>query len=376
MFKVFRFQQILKLCLFFFSLSLLLMLSKENFESVKTSISVFLTSVMPSLFPFVLFTEIILNTEIISLLSKLFGKPLSKLFLISKSACPGVIIGYLCGFPMGAKAVNQLYEERQISKKEGQNLLSFINNCNPAFILSTIGIAIFYQLKVGIILLISHILSSVLVRRLTYSRNIIHEKPIKSNSAVKNTLKKKEFTSFFDLLKHSIFSAFITMGNILGFIILFNLLFNVLKIFLMKLEIPSLIIAVLSSLFEVTRGCKDIYDLSLGFSLKVSLTSFALGFSGLCILCQIYATVYQNKFSFTHLFCHKLLQGIFSFIITYVLLLFIPITDTLAPVYGTIDPMSQYYLTNMKISYLVSTFVILMGIGVYYILDKKWHKKR
>ena len=97
-------------------------------------------------FPFIFFTEFILNTDILTTIQNSTGKIFSKLFSVTKKASPAIITGFLCGFPMGAKTVASLYEKDEISREESENLLKFINNCNPAFILSTIGIGILYRI--------------------------------------------------------------------------------------------------------------------------------------------------------------------------------------------------------------------------------------
>ena len=137
-YKSYKLKNILNIVIFCISLSVLLIFSKDNFENVKKSVSIFISSIIP----FIFFTEFILNTDILGTIQKTCGKFLSKFFNISEKSSPAVITGFLCGFPMGAKTVSKLYEDSEISKYEADKLLLFINNCNPAFILSTIGIFI------------------------------------------------------------------------------------------------------------------------------------------------------------------------------------------------------------------------------------------
>ena len=160
-YKSYKLKNILNIVIFCISLSVLLIFSKDNFENVKKSVSIFISSIIPSLFPFIFFTEFILNTDILGTIQKTCGKFLSKFFNISEKSSPAVITGFLCGFPMGAKTVSKLYEDSEISKYEADKLLLFINNCNPAFILSTIGIGIFHNIYIGILLAISHYISSI-----------------------------------------------------------------------------------------------------------------------------------------------------------------------------------------------------------------------
>ena len=42
----------------------------------------------------------------------------------------------LCGYPMGAKLAHDLYIDQQISRREGEYLLTFSCNASPAFIIS------------------------------------------------------------------------------------------------------------------------------------------------------------------------------------------------------------------------------------------------
>lgn len=381
-FHTYRFKKILSLILFAGVLLLLLFLSKENFESVKSSVMLFLTSVLPSLFPFILFTEIVLHTDVIDSLSRILGSLFSKLFHVDKNASSAIIIGFLCGFPMGSKAVSTLYEQRKISKKDADVLLTFVNNCNPAFILSTIAIGVFYHMQIGILLLISHLIASLLIGifyGFKYRHPIIHENGQNLNSFTQKTtnyIKKEESTqpSFFVLLKKSILNAFVTLGNILGFIIIFNLLFHILSVFLTSLQVPPAILATLSGIFEITNGSHAIYLAGLTLNTTICLVSFVLGFSGLCIIAQIYSTICDQGFKLLPLLKAKGLHGILSCLLTYILLMWFPIQDTGVNVFSSMDMtglQNNEYVQTMKASYLCSAFAIIGILALYYFYQKR-----
>ena len=65
-YKSYTLKNILNIFIFLISLFILLIFSKDNFSSVKSSISIFISSIIPSLFPFIFFTEFILNTDILN----------------------------------------------------------------------------------------------------------------------------------------------------------------------------------------------------------------------------------------------------------------------------------------------------------------------
>ena len=72
-YKTLKINNLSKIFIFCFILFLLFGFSKQNYESAKNTINIFLFSVMPSLFPFMLFTEIILKTDVIDTISEIFG---------------------------------------------------------------------------------------------------------------------------------------------------------------------------------------------------------------------------------------------------------------------------------------------------------------
>ena len=295
-------------------LSFLFIFQQTNYITVKNTITIFLNSVLPSLFPFILFTNILINSDIISQLTSIFKK-FSDIISV-------IIIGFLCGYPMGAKITNKYYLDGKISKKQAYFLMSFVNNCNPIFILSTIGICIFNNIYIGLILCISHYLSSLIIGFIYFTHNsIIHEIEEKSNIFKQNS-NKKLHKSFFEIVDESIKSSFIVLGNILAFILIFNLIFAILENILLKLNISPNIIYTLSSMFEVTNGCRLLYlNSTLNSNLVISIISFALGFSGFSIIFQIYSCIYKAQVKLTHIVKYKLLQGSLSFFITFIILM-------------------------------------------------------
>lgn len=377
-YKSYNIKDILKLMLFFIILSILLIFSKDNFKSVTSSINIFISSIIPSLFPFIFFTEFMLSTDILNLLKDVTGKLLSKVFKISKTSAPAIITGFLCGFPMGAKTVATLYENNSISKKEASKLLCFVNNCNPVFILSTIGIGILHNLKLGIILCISHYLSSILIGIIFFRKssiNIIHEKGLKLNSLDKNNYITDE--SIFEITKKCIKNTFSTLLMILGFMIIFNLCFTILEKILIILNVNQNVLGIVSGIFEVTSGINNIFNLEITSNYKILTISFLLGFSGLCIISQIYSTISKYSFSFIKLLFWKLIHGIISVIFTYIAIKYTNISiNNVTEVYNSADDtLREYYMLNMKYSYLLSTGIILLFLYIYYLTKKVAYKK-
>lgn len=105
-------------------------------DGVRQGIELSLYSVIPSLLPFMVLTNIMLKYNLCEYISYLFNPLLSKIFRISSNGCFAIIIGFTCGYPMGAKIVGDLYNNNLISKSEAGYLITFCNNCSITFLLN------------------------------------------------------------------------------------------------------------------------------------------------------------------------------------------------------------------------------------------------
>ena len=74
----------------------------------------------------------------------------------------------------------------------------------------------------------------------------------------------------------------------------------------------------------MTNGCSIISTLSLSLPLKLSIISFLCSFSGLAVIAQVSSFVSETKINYSKYIFFKIIQGIFSFIITYILFKLLP----------------------------------------------------
>lgn len=347
--------KISKLVILIIGLLSLFIFQESNFLTVKNTVNIFFSSVLPSLFPFILFTNIIINCDLISSITNIFKK-YSHLISI-------IIIGFLCGYPMGAKITYKYYIDGKITKKQANFLMSFANNCNPIFILSTIGICIFNNIHVGIILCISHYISALVIGFAYFTHNnIIHEDSQKSNSFKKNGFKNLH-KSIFEIIDDSIKSSFVVLGNIFAFIVIFNIIFAAIETILIKLDVSNSLIYSLSALFEVTNGCRLIYlNSNLDFNIIICLISFMLGFSGLSIIFQIYSCIYKANIKVYHIIKYKLIQGIISFAITYIILKFKNIKTTNISLSSSLSNTLEFTSSSYFIIFVSILFVLVFAI--------------
>ena len=93
------------------------------------------TKMIPALFPMMIFSGIMIRMNLCEQFVGFIYPVFRFLFRMSKSACYVLFFGFLCGFPMGAKTINDLSERKCISETEAEFLLMFCNNIGPAYFL-------------------------------------------------------------------------------------------------------------------------------------------------------------------------------------------------------------------------------------------------
>lgn len=116
----------------------LLLYSKSNIEAAKIGLTLWATSVVPSLFPFFVATELLYYTNFINILEKLFTKFMRPVFNVPGKSAIALILGNLSGYPIGAKLACNLLENEQCTKIEAERIIAFTNNSGPLFIVGTV----------------------------------------------------------------------------------------------------------------------------------------------------------------------------------------------------------------------------------------------
>ena len=129
---------VLPLILILFTCSLIIF-SKTNLNAAKNGLILWANSIVPTLFPFFVATELLSHTNFTYYLGKLLNPFMKPLFNIRGEGAFGLIMGIISGYPVGAKIAANFRKNNICSKEECERLLSFTNNSGPLFIIGTVG---------------------------------------------------------------------------------------------------------------------------------------------------------------------------------------------------------------------------------------------
>jgi hypothetical protein len=175
-----------------------------------------------------------------------------------------------------------------------------------------------------------------------------------------------KISSPFDILLTSMLNSFKTLGIILGYLIIFSLIPNLL---LAHLPIAELLKDIVIGLFELTTGLQAISSVQINTTTLILLASFILSFSSFMIIFQVYSFVYKIGIKLKEIILYKLLHGIISAIITYVILklnIFTISQDIPASLNLNMLQTNPYILPSLYVYIILSTIVVL-----YLTLKKK-----
>lgn len=139
--------------------------------AVQDALTLCVRTVIPSLFPFFIVTGLLVQFGLDSILRPLCTPLMRPLFRLRGECAVPLLAGFLGGYPTGARSVAQLYAQGSLTQQEAEQLLGFCNNCGIGFLVGFVGAGIFQSVRIGIALLVLHILSALLAGVVLCRRN-------------------------------------------------------------------------------------------------------------------------------------------------------------------------------------------------------------
>ena len=309
----------------------LILFSQSNIIAVKNALNIWINNVIPSLLPFFMATELLNHTTLPKTIGNLFNKIMRPLFNVPGIGAYALLMGIISGYPVGAKIVTDFRNQDLCTKEEAERLITFTNNSGPLFILGTVGISLFYDTSIGLLLLLTHLLACISVGIIFrfWKRNQIEKRNI---NTIETTVTAH---SLGEVLSQSILSAIHSVVLIGGFIVLFGLILSILqKTYIFNLFyfllLPCFqlvgihsewIIPILTGLLELTNGVVSVAAVtSRNLGMNVIVCAFLLGFGGISIMLQVFSILSKSDISIRPYILGKLLQGTLAAFYTFLLL--------------------------------------------------------
>jgi len=294
----------------------MLLFPKQVFDGASEGLLLWFNSVLPTLLPFIILSNLLIKTRSADWLARITGPLLRPIFRVSGHGSLAVVTGFLCGYPMGSKVIADLLREKQISFCEAQYLLSFCNNASPIFIISYLSLQNLGQEKLAApmlaILLLSPVLISFLTRRFYKNPNAPAKDPVKSPA---KTNAENE-----SLIDSCIMNGFEVITKVGGYIILFSIFLSLAKM----LPAPGFLFQyfLLPSL-EITGGISLLCKSALSAPQTILLCTFCTSFGGWCAAAQTKCMAAGTGLSIKSYIIQKLATALAASMLCYIYLRFL-----------------------------------------------------
>lgn len=263
--------------------------------------------IIPALFPYMIITDFLVKTGSISFVCAPLCAFFKKANITAEAAAP-CITGLLCGAPVSARTVKELYESGRLTSEESDALLCAANPTSPAFIICAVGCGMLGSVRIGVIIWSFSFLISFLCALFFLPKKSQKEIPIRASESSKhNTL---------EALNLSIKDAAVSVINISSVVVFFYTLSHTLSDIMAEFELSGSIIAFVCGLFEIGVGC----DMSTCSPyLQKELCAFIVGFGGISVLMQVKCEAHGNA-KLSKYLVSKLLCGLLCSLFVFLLL--------------------------------------------------------
>lgn len=273
---------------------------------------------IPSLFPFMVLSAFIVKSGFADLVGKYLSPVTKRLFHTDGNVGAVILLGFIGGFPVGAKGVASLYDEGKIDLETAKALTMFLVGGGPGFVVFVVGNSLYKSTTAGLLLWLCQIITQIILgifscRKIKYSPQAFATgKRLPISNAIVNATES------------GINSILLMCGMVIVFSSAFAVfedlqITNFISNLLININIPpSISKSILSVMWEVTNGCNTCCDNVT----PVWFVSFALGWGGICVHFQIYAltmSIDLPKIKFT---LYRLAQGVISSLLTAIIFIF------------------------------------------------------
>ncbi len=286
-------------CLAFLITAVILLFPAEGLSFALKGLNLWFDRMIPTLFPFMVLSGIIIRMDLTDAFVKILNPVLGSLFRIRPACVYGMLVGFLCGFPMGAHVAAQLYEQGRISKAEAAYLLSFCNNIGPVYFLSFVVPTLTLKRPAPFLFGMYGLpfLYGLVLRYTVFKDEI--------DACKGQKLPVKKQASLLTAIDESVFSALSGIARLGGYMVFFNLLFILpvlaARMFSLGEKTAALFTGGASCLLEITGG------IHLVGNSAPYLVLCILPFGGLSCIAQTYSMIKNTDLSITEYVMHKMI---------------------------------------------------------------------
>ncbi|MBX4146191.1 MULTISPECIES: sporulation integral membrane protein YlbJ [Paenibacillus] len=355
-------------------------------QSALRGLSIWWDVLFPSLFPFFVISEVLLGFGVVHLIGTLLDPMMRPLFRIPGAGGFVAAMGYVSGYPVGAKLTAKLWEQKMVNREEGERLVAFTTSSDPIFLIGAVSIGFFHDPKIGLILALSHYGGGFLVglimrfhgrhesKTATDSLRLSQANTSRLKSALHamHAAREQDGRDLGTLLRQAIQSSLQLIIVVGGLVVFFSVflelwtragvmpaLTEAISLLLSLVGMPeSLSTAIVGGLFEVTLGARYAGEAGAAIPLpyKAAAAAFILSWGGLSVHAQIISILNSTNLRYFPFVIARLIHGVIAAVA--VLLLWRSVMGSSIPTMA-LPAVSDSALNGY--THIMAAFCILLG---------------
>lgn len=268
-------------------------------------------NILPTLLPFMIATNIIVKLNIMKSAEELIKRIFHRNTKFPVCIIYIIFTGFLCGFPMGAKVINDFYQNNDINDSQASWLISFCNLPSPMFIISYAAMKCL-QLKNIVIFAVCFYLPLLLIIPMSYYVYIKRNTKLKIQEISQDEIKsdaQNEHRLSIPMLEKSMLDSYIAIAKIGGYMVIFSIIAAFLE---RTVFINPLLKCIIICFFEMTTGISLVAALNINIAVKMAASAAALGFGGLSCTAQTAGVISNTNIKIKHYAAWRILHASIS----------------------------------------------------------------
>lgn len=274
-----------------FFIALLLKNPDISIQYVTRGLRLCCTAVIPTLFPFMVLSELLVRTGGGELMGRALAAPMRALFGLSGAGSCAFLLGAVCGFPVGTRAAVMLYDRGLLERSEAERLISFCNYPSSAFMISATGAALWQNRQLGAAMyasvlaagVIAGIISGIPARRAAKKEGVVP-------TDMPHTVRKPQPTALSD----SVTAAATSTLNVCAYVAFFSCVVGCTSHILARISPSRTVEAAIYSFFELTSGAAASAAV-IPSRTGILMCTAAAGWSGLSVALQVFSVCSSSE---------------------------------------------------------------------------------
>ncbi|QGQ96185.1 hypothetical protein EHS13_15515 [Paenibacillus psychroresistens] len=297
------------------------------FQSSLSGMSLWWEYVFPALLPFLILTEIMLGSGALHAIGTLLDPFMRFFFRTSGNGGWALAMGLFAGYPAGASTTAKLHERQALLPQEAERVLIVSHLCNPAVMITVIGVGFFHQATLGMFIAIVHYASALLMGltlRRSGNENLLVATPanlepiwtraMQSAKAAQQEDGRKFGKLLGDGVSHSIQTLMLIGGWMMFFSVLQQVILHLLQPWITN---EGFVAQLVVCLLEPHLGAYTIaQSSSASLVIKVAIVGAVLGWSGLSMHAQVKSLLKSTEMRYLAFLKARLLHAALAFGLT------------------------------------------------------------